>query len=301
MLGKSKNSCNSISVGAFLDDDDDDEMSLEEVKNRQNAARNSSRAVASNEPTINDLGNSECDILSIDHTESMKQMADVANRHEKAVPTSKNGFCTVVNDRTIAPPKKQGQEGEECLLLPVSNLMEEFDKLSCQDPGECSSGKPSQPTVESGNEIVELGSSKQVRKFLDNQDKMCSLLPKAGGAVGKTENTTVRIEEKMPLEVGKCLVEISALSGEKDQLYNSESQPELQKTRFSNWREKKSFLSGYGVLVLAVNCTTEVCHIWGVLIHYMYRANICFEKILTYSNELYHSISLLYIPKLFHM
>uniref|UniRef100_A0A8C0IPV3 Ankyrin repeat and LEM domain-containing protein 2 n=1 Tax=Chelonoidis abingdonii TaxID=106734 RepID=A0A8C0IPV3_CHEAB len=116
-FGKSKKCCNSISVGAFLDEDDDD-MSLEEIKNRQNAARKNSPPVVSKKSSIDAIGDSECDILSMEH--------------KKEVSSSKNGFCSPVTNERITSDRKHSRGGEECLISPVSNLMTEFERLSFQ-------------------------------------------------------------------------------------------------------------------------------------------------------------------------
>ncbi|XP_034955217.2 ankyrin repeat and LEM domain-containing protein 2 [Zootoca vivipara] len=248
LSGKSKKSCNSISVGAFLDDDD---MSLEEVKNRQNAARNCSRTVASNEPTITDIRSSECDILSIERTESILPTAETSDRHlEKGVPASKNGLCsTVTSDRTVNPHRRHPSRGEECLQSPVSNLMEEFDKLSCQDQmvaGECSPEKPSQAATKSGCGSAQMESTRQLRKPKDHLTKTYSPLLKAGAAA---EDTKIRTGEKTPLEAGRLSAETDVWGGETKQSCNSELQFEMSsqcllKVSPSNEKAKQLFLLG---------------------------------------------------------
>ncbi|XP_063000223.1 ankyrin repeat and LEM domain-containing protein 2 [Elgaria multicarinata webbii] len=246
LSGKSKKSCNSISVGAFLDDDD---MSLEEVKNRQNAARNYSRTITSNEPTISDIGSSECDILSIERTRSIMQTAEAPNRHsEKGIPASKNGFCSsLTSDRTVSPHRRHPSQGEECLQSPVANLMEEFDKLSCQDQtvtGECSIGKPNQAATKSKCESSQVESTRQLRKCKDQLTKTCLQLLKTGAASGKNEDTKIRTEEKTQLEADNPLTESSVWDGETKQSCGSELQPETLKTPSSNEKAKQLFLLG---------------------------------------------------------
>ncbi|XP_054852572.1 ankyrin repeat and LEM domain-containing protein 2 isoform X2 [Eublepharis macularius] len=242
--GKGKKSCNSISVGAFLEDDD---MSLEEVKNRQNAARNYSRANASSEPKISEIRGSERDILSIAHTGGIMQMADVSNRHyENGGPASKNGCCSpVTSDRTVGTHRRHpSRGGEECLPSPISNLMEEFDKLACEDQtlgDECSTGKLSQAVSESKNGRFQKESTRQLRKSREH-------LTKIGAAAGKTEDTKIRTEDKMPLD-GRPLEEINDWSGERKQVCHSELQSEMSprgllKTPPSTERAKKLFLLG---------------------------------------------------------
>ncbi|XP_048369630.1 ankyrin repeat and LEM domain-containing protein 2 [Sphaerodactylus townsendi] len=243
LSGKGKKSCNSISVGAFLDDDD---MSLEEVKNRQNAARNYSRATASSEPTITDIEGSERDILSIAHTGGIIPMADVSNGpRENGVSASKNRCCSpATSDRTISAHRRHpSQEGEDGLPLSASNLMEEFDKLACQDQtvgDDCSTGK-TRPADSESEERFQSESTRQLRKHRDN-------LTKAGAAVGKTEDTKMRTGEKLPLD-GRPSAETDVWNGETKQFCNSELQPEMSagchlRTPPSTERAKKLFLLG---------------------------------------------------------
>lgn len=130
--GKSKKFCNSISVGAFLDEEDD--MSLEEIKNRQNAALKSQPA-ALKESGFGLLGASECDILSIEHDANILDMASPCSHHyEKGPPACKNGFCNTVENEHITPSdRRRARSKEECLLSPVSNLMAEFEKMTFAD------------------------------------------------------------------------------------------------------------------------------------------------------------------------
>ncbi|XP_042297384.1 ankyrin repeat and LEM domain-containing protein 2 isoform X2 [Sceloporus undulatus] len=245
LSGKSKKSCNSVSVGAFLDDED---MSLEEVKNRQNAARNYSRATAPSESTISDIGSSECDILSIECTRSI--MAEASNRHsEKENPASKNGFCSpVTSGRTVSPHRRHASQREECLPSPVSNLMEEFDKLASKDEtvgGASFSGKPNQTSSKKCENNQE-ESTRQLRKCKDPPTETCSVLPKAGTAAGKSKDTKIRTEEKTPLEVWGTSVEPGK---ETEQPCGSKLHPEMSpecslKTPSSNEKAKQLFLLG---------------------------------------------------------
>ncbi|XP_060105264.1 ankyrin repeat and LEM domain-containing protein 2 isoform X2 [Heteronotia binoei] len=239
LSGKGKKSCNSISVGAFLDDDD---MSLEEVKNRQNAARNYSRANASSEPTISDIGSSERDILSIAHTGGIIPMADISNGHyENGNPASKNGCCSSVpRDRTVSTHGRHPSR-EEALPSPVSNLMEEFDKLACQEHavGDEEDGKASQAISESENKRFQKESTRQLRKPRDH-------LTKTGTAAGKTEGTKIRTDEKMPLD-GRPSAEMDVRCKETKQVSNSELQPKMSPgclSENSPERVKKLFLLG---------------------------------------------------------
>ncbi|XP_069817160.1 ankyrin repeat and LEM domain-containing protein 2 isoform X2 [Dendropsophus ebraccatus] len=106
--GKGKKVCNSVSVGAFLDDEDD--MSLEEIKNRQNAALKNNLPLTSTETfTI-----PEC-------------IMDATPRQSG----SNRGYCSPLNNEGTLPGERRRQHCvEETLLSPVSNLMAEFEKLS---------------------------------------------------------------------------------------------------------------------------------------------------------------------------
>ncbi|XP_008117267.1 ankyrin repeat and LEM domain-containing protein 2 isoform X1 [Anolis carolinensis] len=238
LSGKSKKSYNSISVGAFLDDED---MSLEEVKNRQNAARNYSRVTATNEPTISNVGNLECDILSIECTGSI--MAEVSSQHSaKEIPASKNGFCSpVASGRTVSPYRRHANQREECLPTPVSNLMEEFDKLSCQDQtvaAESLSGKPNKASTKKHKNNPE-ESTRQLRKCKDQVNE--AVLPKGGTAPGKSEDTKIRIEGKTAVAGGP--------GEETKPSCSSELQPEMSplcslNTPSSKEKAKSLFLLG---------------------------------------------------------
>ncbi|XP_070806954.1 ankyrin repeat and LEM domain-containing protein 2 isoform X3 [Pituophis catenifer annectens] len=232
--GKSKN-CNSVSVGAFLDDDD---MSLEEVKNRQNAARNYSPVIAPNEPTIGSFESSKCDILSIEHTGTIMPRTKTSIRPaEKGDPVSKNGYCnpTTSDDRTGKHRRHPSQE--ETFQSPVANLMDKFDQLSCQDPAvarECSSsGKPSQ----------------KVAKTWKCQEQLPKMLSKAGAAARKSKDVKNRKEDGDPQEAERRSAETEVRPGERKPPGTLESQPEssvpgLLKTPSSNGKSKQMFLLG---------------------------------------------------------
>ncbi|ETE63183.1 Ankyrin repeat and LEM domain-containing protein 2 [Ophiophagus hannah] len=231
--GKSKN-CNSVSVGAFLDDDD---MSLEEVKNRQNAARNYSPVIAPNEAAIGPFGSSKCDILSIEHTGAIMPRTKTSLRPaEKGDPVSKNGYCSSAasDDRTGNHRRHPSQE--ENFQSPVANLMDKFGQLSCQDPAvarECSPGKLSQKVAKTW-------------KCPEQLPKMGSLLSKAGAAGRKGKS---RKEEGDPPEAEGPSAETEIRSGERKPPGVLESPPGMSlpgllKTPPSNGRTKQMFLSG---------------------------------------------------------
>ncbi|KAM8961873.1 ankyrin repeat and LEM domain-containing protein 2 isoform 2-T2 [Pelodytes ibericus] len=110
--GKGKKSCNSISVGAFLDEEED--MSLEEIKNRQNAALKHCLPVASAET----IPVSECIMDTPIHSSG--------TQHNLAKP----GFSSPLSSERILPGGRCHKVSEEGILSPVSNLMAEFEKLT---------------------------------------------------------------------------------------------------------------------------------------------------------------------------
>lgn len=190
--GKSKKICNSISVGAFLEDDDD--MSLEEIKNRQNAALTNITAVCGKDGSIGAAGGLECHILPITHSTDLIETAAEQSRHrpEKAtVPLNKNGFYSPVSNEKTPNADRQSQSSADGLLSPVSNLMIEFEKLSLEskESEQGQSGKKSRgrheddedPCTSLTTEIGHLG-------FLENE----------GNVFGKARDTC---ESEMEVEV----------------------------------------------------------------------------------------------------
>ncbi|NXG78436.1 ANKL2 protein, partial [Baryphthengus martii] len=197
--GKSKKCCNSISVGAFLDEDDDD-MSLEEIKNRQNAARNISQPIVSKEPTIGVLGDAKRDILSMEPTVNFIETAEHPRHYEKVTSSSKNGFCNPVSSERIVSDRKHLHDGEECLVSPVSNLMSEFESLSFQE--EEVTGESNKITEKTENERILAEGTSQVRTSKDHLAKTCSAasLPGSSEPSGTAAHreTKLRTEHKIP-------------------------------------------------------------------------------------------------------
>eukprot|EP00079_Xenopus_tropicalis_P014272 XP_004910629.1 PREDICTED: ankyrin repeat and LEM domain-containing protein 2 isoform X1 [Xenopus tropicalis] len=114
--GKSKKMCNSISVGAFLDDED--EMSLEELKNRQNAA----------------LKHSYSHSETITVPECIMETNTVpSGEHQSG---TKPGFCSPLCHDQYLPGESRHKGVHEGMLSPVSNLMAEFDKLAISEKSE---------------------------------------------------------------------------------------------------------------------------------------------------------------------
>ncbi|NXM66798.1 ANKL2 protein, partial [Serilophus lunatus] len=225
--GKSKKSCNSISVGAFLDEDDDD-MSLEEIKNRQNAARNISPPIVSKEPSIDAIGDAECDILSMGCAANIIETSEHPRHYEKAAPSSKNGFCNPMSSERIISDRKQLHDGEECLVSPIPNLMSEFESLSFQE----------QKVAGVSHKITEKTENEGI---LDKTRYAGSLASSSEPTVtGKPGENKLRTEHKIPLEKER----LSRQSKEAQQRKELSSQKFLLKASPTNDNSKKLFLLG---------------------------------------------------------
>ncbi|XP_032562084.1 ankyrin repeat and LEM domain-containing protein 2 isoform X1 [Chiroxiphia lanceolata] len=221
--GKSKKSCNSISVGAFLDEDEDD-MSLEEIKNRQNAARNVSPAAA-REP-VGDIA--ERDILAVGRAANI---LPTAPQHGKGAAPSKNGFCSPVSSERIISDRKQLHEEEERLVSPVSNLMSEFESLSFQEQE--LAGGSHQITEKTENEGI-----------LDKAYCAVSLASSSEPSVtGKSGEAKLRTEHRMPLEKERLSRQSGILTKEAQQRQELSSQKFLLKPLPTN-DNSKLFLLG---------------------------------------------------------
>ncbi|XP_061025447.1 ankyrin repeat and LEM domain-containing protein 2 [Eubalaena glacialis] len=140
-LGRHRKCSNSISVRAFLDEDDD--MSLEEIKNRQNTARNNTQ------PTVAAFGDSGCDILPLE------QKTDLIEAAAPSSPrSSRNGFCSPPSDsKALGGKRPKAPSREEAFLSPVSGLTVEFDKLNLQNL-ESSFSKTPSPTVKTRDKKI---------------------------------------------------------------------------------------------------------------------------------------------------
>nr|XP_020445975.1 ankyrin repeat and LEM domain-containing protein 2 [Monopterus albus]XP_020445976.1 ankyrin repeat and LEM domain-containing protein 2 [Monopterus albus]XP_020445977.1 ankyrin repeat and LEM domain-containing protein 2 [Monopterus albus]XP_020445978.1 ankyrin repeat and LEM domain-containing protein 2 [Monopterus albus]XP_020445979.1 ankyrin repeat and LEM domain-containing protein 2 [Monopterus albus] len=143
--GKPKKFCNSISVGAFLDEGDD--ISLEEMKNRQNAALTSiTSSVASKDVLKGAVGGREFHILPIALHHRGADLIETAAEQDLLcccddgllLPgvVCKNGVCSSSRDRTHNGDKvsPRPSPSSSCLLSPISNLMVEFERMSLQEP-----------------------------------------------------------------------------------------------------------------------------------------------------------------------
>uniref|UniRef100_A0A8C2K9V5 Ankyrin repeat and LEM domain-containing protein 2 n=1 Tax=Cyprinus carpio TaxID=7962 RepID=A0A8C2K9V5_CYPCA len=131
--GKLKKFCNSISVGAFLDEGDD--ISLEEIKNRQNAALTSISSVCSKDGLQGAVGGLEFHILPVSHSADLIEMAA---EQDLLLSSSKNGLCCEQGpgDRTPNGDKMSPRicgPSDSCILSPISNLMAEFERMSLLD------------------------------------------------------------------------------------------------------------------------------------------------------------------------
>ncbi|KAI1901071.1 hypothetical protein AGOR_G00056360 [Albula goreensis] len=142
--GKPKKFCNSISVGAFLDEGDD--ITLEEMKNRQNAALTSISAVCAKDGLKGASGGLEFHILPM--SRSGVDLIETAAERDRlladkgllaAAAAGKNGLCSPADgDRTHNGERSprglpSSSSSPSSLLSPVSNLMVEFERMSLQD------------------------------------------------------------------------------------------------------------------------------------------------------------------------
>ncbi|XP_056602066.1 ankyrin repeat and LEM domain-containing protein 2 isoform X2 [Triplophysa dalaica] len=136
--GKLKKFCNSISVGAFLDESED--ISLEEIKNRQNAALTSISSVCSKDGLQGAVGGIEFHILPISHNADLIEAAaeqDLLLSEKSLISSSKNGLCEHgPGDRNPNGDKMSPRicsATNSCMLSPISNLMAEFERMSLHD------------------------------------------------------------------------------------------------------------------------------------------------------------------------
>lgn len=129
---------NSISVRAFLDEGDD--VSLEEVKNRQNTARNNTP------PTVGACRDLGCSTLPSEEKTDRIEASAPASPH-----SSRNGFCGPPSGgRTLGGARPEALSAAGTLTSPVSGLTAEFGKLGLQTRSRC----PEAPnhTVQTGDE-----------------------------------------------------------------------------------------------------------------------------------------------------
>lgn len=119
-------------------------MSLEEIKNRQNTARNNTQ------PTVAAFGDSGCDILPLEQkTDLIEASAPTSPR------SSKNGFCSPPSDsKTLGGKRPKAPSGQDAFLSPVSGLTVEFDKLNLQNLQSSFSNKTPRPTVKTRDKRI---------------------------------------------------------------------------------------------------------------------------------------------------
>lgn len=227
-------------------DEDDDDMSLEEIKNRQNAARNISQPIVSKEPSIDAIGDAECDILSMEHTVNIIETSHHPRHYEKAASSSKNGFCSPVSSERIISDRKHLHGGEECLVSPVSNLMSEFESLSFQEQEVA--GESNKITEKNVNERILAEGTSQVRISKDHLDNTCYAASLASSSepsvTGKPGETKLRTEHKMPSEKERLAMESGVQTNEARQRQELSSQKFLLKASPTNDDSKKLFLLG---------------------------------------------------------
>ncbi|KAK2500445.1 hypothetical protein MC885_016422 [Smutsia gigantea] len=171
---------NSISVRAFLEEDDD--VSLEEVKNRQNRARNT-------QSTVSAFGGLGCDILLAEQKTNLLEASAQTSPH-----SNKNGFCSPLSSsKTLGGKRPKALSGDEALLPPVSSLTVEFDKLNLQN--------------------LESSFSKTPNKTMKTKEKILTSRKEAveGDLIGppaadKLGNNEIRTENEMSATIAKmCL------------------------------------------------------------------------------------------------
>lgn len=227
-------------------DEDDDDMSLEEIKNRQNAARNISQPIVSKEPSIDAIGDAECDILSMERTVNIIETSHHPRHYEKAASSSKNGFCSPVSSERIISDRKHLHGGEECLVSPVSNLMSEFESLSFQEQEVA--GESNKITEKNVNERILAEGTSQVRISKDHLDNTCYAASLASSSepsvTGKPGETKLRTEHKMPSEKERLAMESAVQTNEARQRQELSSQKFLLKASPTNDDSKKLFLLG---------------------------------------------------------
>uniref|UniRef100_K9J3B2 Ankyrin repeat and LEM domain-containing protein 2 n=1 Tax=Desmodus rotundus TaxID=9430 RepID=K9J3B2_DESRO len=126
----------STSEEAFLSEDN--VMSLEEMKNRQNTARNNSQ------PTVEAFRDLGCNILPLEQ--------------RTCPPNNRNGRCSPLNgSKTPGGKTTRAASGEEALLSPVCSLTGEFSKLRLQNLGSSPSKTPNKSRNTRGEKILTSG------------------------------------------------------------------------------------------------------------------------------------------------
>lgn len=148
-LGKPKKFCNSISVGAFLDEGDD--ISLEEIKNRQNAALSSITSSAVSKDTLKGAVGGREFHIALRHR-GADLIENAAERDllcccddgllSPGVICKSEACASSSRDRTHNGEKAspRGSPSSSCMLSPISNLMAEFERMSLREPADSPAG-----------------------------------------------------------------------------------------------------------------------------------------------------------------
>ncbi|GCC28725.1 hypothetical protein chiPu_0007159 [Chiloscyllium punctatum] len=131
--GKTNKYCSSIS-GSLLDDD----LSLEELKNRQNAALKVSMSVVSSGTSPGTIEGNGCHILPVQHSTDIIDSTNNLSKLDMAISPNLNGVCSPVGTENPGGQCSRSftMSGSKDILSPVSNLMAEFEKLSLYDDEE---------------------------------------------------------------------------------------------------------------------------------------------------------------------
>lgn len=129
-------------MGAFLDEGDD--MSLEEMKNRQNAALTSITSSAASKEALKGAVGGHILPMALHHRGA--HLIETAAEQDLLCccddgllspgGVCKNGVCASSRDRTHNGDKgsHRTSPSSSCLLSPISNLMVEFERMSLQEP-----------------------------------------------------------------------------------------------------------------------------------------------------------------------
>ncbi|KAM4709716.1 ankyrin repeat and LEM domain-containing protein 2 isoform 3-T3 [Discoglossus pictus] len=215
--GKSRKCCNSISVGAFLDEED---MSLEEIKNRQNAALKHSLPSLSGET----ISVSECimdtPVLPSSHCQNGAQ----------------SGLCSPLSSERILPGDGRRLTAlGEGMLSPVSNLLAEFEKLTVSDLSESNKEAQNEEDLPCRDEKTLVERLSQVAISKDHEDSLRS------GFSSRTDIENLipelSLQDKSPPGNIAKLSPLCASSGSPTQRFTFTTPPRNQST-------KPSFLLG---------------------------------------------------------
>ncbi|KAG8455961.1 hypothetical protein GDO86_001957 [Hymenochirus boettgeri] len=214
--GKSKKTCNSISVGAFLDDEED--MSLEEIKNRQNAALKH--------------GSSQAETIAIPKC-IMETPAITSSTHQNE---SNCAFSSPECNNRFLPKEKRQPNSKEGMLSPISNLMSEFEKMFVSEKEDIDSENWQINNLASKELAVKDGPSHQaIYKETENADSSNTT---DGTVLSKVEQLFPELSLQEPLSPPQSNTGLSLLCA------SSESPQMCLKTTPRNQSTRKVFLLG---------------------------------------------------------